>query len=875
MLTAMAEERGHDGRAVRFWARLLLDTFRNASGERLRRFDPWYRRPVFPHLPDTPPKAPVEMLQDLIREVRYVIRSLLRSPAYASIVVIVLALGIGANTVVFTLVNSLFLSAPPGIADPDNLVRVTRVEEGSVAGSLSYPDFEAFRDRNRTFSSMAAYDPAIVAVTMGRSGSDERQPANAIYVTGRYFEVLGVEPHLGRVFTADEDTAPREAPVVVVSYAFWQTALGADADLVGKSLTLNGHPLEVVGIAPPGFFGSSPMESPPQIWVPAAMEPVIDGRDDAFLIREPNRTITWLFALGRLNPGVTMEQAQADLDGVNSYLVEEFGDWNEGLSTFVTPRFMYQPDEAEELAGLTTMLTGVVLVVLLIVCANIAVLQLARASERQREIGIRAALGASRGAVVRHLLIESTTLAVAGASAGFVATFWLARVAASMLPVTLTAEFTPDLRVFTFSMALAIICAAVFGLAPAVSAARNDVVRSLQSRSIASGTSRLRNGLVVVQVALSLILVTGAALFVRSLMEAQSVDPGFGTEGRVFVSLSPRSHGYGPEETDQLTLDVLRRLEGSAALENASAVSMAPFRGSWSGNFDPDGDDGDDENDVRSYFNAVAPGYFETVGIPLVSGRAFDAGDGRDGDRVIVLNEAAAELMWPGENPLGKVTGAVSGDLSDRVVGVVANSNYRSLGEEPLPIIYASLSQMTPFGLTIIGHSSGSSVAAVQAVTRAIQEVDADLAITRVRTIEETLDSLLGTYRLGARAVGLFALLAAALAAIGLYGVLTYVVTGQTREIGVRLALGATRQGVTGQFVRRGLILAAAGVGLGVMLALAFASSLASMLYRVSPYDPVSFIVVPVLLLGVAGLASLMPALRASQIDPMEALRAD
>ena len=546
MLAAFASERARDGRPSRFWARLLLDTFTNAAGERLRRLDPWYRRPVFPHLPGTPPKAPVEMLQDIFREFRYVMRSLRRSPAYALVVIVVLALGIGANTVVFTLVNSLFLNAPPGVADPETLVRVTRTDDESVAASMSYPDFEAYRDRNRSFESIAAYDPAIVAVTMGRTDSSDRVASNVIYVSGEYFEVLGVEPHLGRFFTAAADRAPREAPYVVVSHAFWQTSLGADPDIVGSEVTLNGHAFQIIGVAPPGFFGSSPMESAPQIWAPAMMQPVIDGRDDAFLIRQEGRVITWLFVVGRLAEGISVEQAQADLEGVNAHLVEEFGDWNEGLGVFVTPDFMYQPDEGAELGGLTRMLTAVVAVVLLIVCANIAVLQLARASERQREIGIRAALGASRGAVVRHLLIESTTLAVLGATAGFVATLWLARAAATMLPVTLTAEFEPDLRVFGFSMGLAVLCAALFGLAPAISAARHDVVRSVQSRSIASGTSRLRNGLVVVQVALSLILVTGAALFVRSLLVAQSVDPGFGTEGRVFVSLSPRSHGYGP-----------------------------------------------------------------------------------------------------------------------------------------------------------------------------------------------------------------------------------------------------------------------------------------------------------------------------------------
>ena len=388
---------------------------------------------------------------------------------------------------------------------------------------------------------------------------------------------------------------------------------------------------------------------------------------------------------------------------------------------------------------------------------------------------------------------------------------------------------------------------------------------------MASGRSPVRSALVVAQVALSVMLVTGAALFVRSLLVAESVDPGFQTENRVLVSLNPSAHGYSAEETDTLTREVLERLQSTSAVTSASATLMSPFSGAWTSTFEPF-DDGSGR-EVRVRGNGVAPGYFETMGIELLAGRDFDFGDTRDRGRVLVLNQAAADELWPDDNPLGKMIAFRSDEPVDRVIGVVANTNYLALGEDPEPIIYLSFFQAPSFGLTFVVESRPGAPLATAEVQRVVHEVNPDIAFSGIRSVADTVETQIGTYRMGARAVGLFAVLAAVLSALGLYGVLSFLVAAETREIGVRIALGATAAEVTLQVVRSGIILAGGGVALGLGLALALTRGLATMLYRVSPYDPVSFVTVPVLLLGVAALASLIPARRASRVDPMEALR--
>jgi predicted permease len=436
-------------------------------------------------------------------------------------------------------------------------------------------------------------------------------------------------------------------------------------------------------------------------------------------------------------------------------------------------------------------------------------------------------------------------------------------------------EFRPDFKVLVFSLAVAALVALAFGLAPALSATRSGGLPAVQSRAVIGGGNRLRTALVVIQVALSVVLVLGATLFVRSLLVAQSVDPGFATRGRVFVSTSTRPAGYTHEEQNALVDEVLARLRARPEVERASVSVMVPFRGTWSRDLDPTGSGDEEAPQIEVLMNAVGPDYFEAMGMTLLAGRGIEPGDRAADGSVLVVNETMAETLWPGESPVGKTLAMSSDEAADRVIGLVADADYQSLGEDPQPVAYASTYQVPFPRLIFVASTRGDARSLSRAVQEEIRAVDRNLPIARVDTIEEAIETQIGTYRLGARAVGTFGVLAAVLAAFGLYGVLSYVVASGTREIGIRMALGATGSGMLRAVVVNGLRMASIGIALGLAVALLSARVLAGMLYGIEPHDPLTFVLVPLGLLLIALVASAMPARRASGIDPVEALRAD
>lgn len=860
---------GRRGR-VRFWAAILRDTFASAAGERLRGSA---LRVGGPNLPSPPRKGLADMFIELLQDLRFAFRTLRRSPVFAAVAFAVLALGIGATAVVFSLVNALFLTPPPHVADPASLLRVSRYTEEGIATYMDYNDWRYLDEHAETLAGIAAFDPGGTAVTVGRGGA--RYPARAGMVTGNYFDLLGVPMALGRGFAPEEDAAPNQAAVVVLADAFWRNALGGDAGIVGETLLLNGNPFTVVGVAARGFRGTGPLDSPVDLWAPTMMAPMLFGAEPAgWVERQEGRSIHWLQAVGRLAPGASVQQAQAELDALNGTLQEDFGEWNDGLTTRASRSFMFEPGSREELLGMTNLLAAVVVMVLLIVCANVAILQLARATSRQREIGIRAALGAGRGRVVRQLMTESLVLSAAGTAGGLLLASALTGFVSSLIPMQFAVEVRPDLTVLGFASALAVAAALIFGLAPALVTARVDLTATMQSRAVLGGRSWLRSGLVVFQVAASVILVTAAALFARSLMRAESIDPGFRTEGVAMVMVALSSHGYDQEAASRLYGELIPRLEALPGVEHASVASRTPYAGSWRSTFDPDGEEGPAE-EIQANMNIVGPGYFDALGIRLVAGRDFGAEDVAGSESVLVINEVLAERLWPGESPIGKVVPALRDDAIDRVIGVVENVDYDELGQEPPPIFYASAFQNRMGYATFVASTRGSAAALGPEMQRAILEVDPDLSFPRVTTIEAAVADEMGTYALGTRAVGSFGLLAATLAAVGLYGVLSFLVAARTREIGIRMALGSTRRGVLGTVLGNGVRLAAVGVVCGVGAALLATRWLAGMLYGISPYDPVSFVGVPLLLLAIAVVASLVPARRAARVDPLEALRAE
>ena len=860
--------------ALRLWMWLLRDTLGSAVSERV---DGWRasRRPQRPDLPPTPRQSLIEMIHDLLRDLKFGVRSLRMSPGFSCIALAVLSIGIGTTAVVFTLVDVLFLTPPPEVMESHQLVRLTRTDESSQSKSFSYPDYEVFRDRVRSFSGLTAYDPNGTAITVGLGGN-QRVPARTWFTTASYFDVLGVQMELGRGFLPTEDRVRREGAVAVLSYPFWRDSLGSDPNAVGRELTINGNPFVVIGVAPRGFRGVNPVEAMPEMWVPVSMQPVVAGRDnDEFLVREKGRTITWLNVVGRLDDTVSIERAAADIDGVTAYLEENFGDWNDGQGTAVSRAFMFMPNERDELLSFTRLLGFVVGAVLLIVCANVAILQLARASGRQQEMGIRAALGAGHARVVRQLLTESLLIATVGALGGYAIAMTSSHAMATLVPMSFAVDFRPDLTVLVFAMAVGAVASIAFGIAPAITAARLDVVSALGSRAVLGQGGLLRSGLVVLQVAASVVLVTGATLFARSLMEAESIDPGFATSGRLFMNVDLQSHGYKPRRGLRVIDNALQRIRAVPGVENASSAVLSPFRGRWRSTFNPDGDESEDAPQVTAYMNVVGVDYFKTVDISLLEGRTFDAGDVDDSDSVLVINRAAAEAIWPGQNAIGQTLTFMKDDGVDRVIGVVANTNYGELGEDPMPIIYPTIGQYPQGRAVFVVSTAGSASQLAPQLRKAVLEVDPNLAFTRMTTVENAIDMQLGTYRLGARAIGLFGAIGTLLAAIGLYGVLSYGVSARRREIGIRMALGDTRRSTVRRVVGSGLRVTVLGLGIGLVAATGLVRYISSMLFGINAYDPLSFMAVPALLMFVAIVASGVPARRAATVDPAEALRAE
>jgi putative ABC transport system permease protein len=809
-------------------------------------------------------------METFLKDLRFGARTLIRTPGFTAVAVLILGLGIGANSTIFTLVSSLFLKAPPAVADPDRLVRVNRATERTKSGSLQYPDYAYYRDNNSVFSGFAAYAFSS-ALNMAATARGAVQ-VEAEIVSGNYFQVLGVRPALGRAFLPEEDATPGSDPVAVISHGLWQRQLGGDPDVVGSEIRLNGHPFVIVGVAAEAFGGISPVDAQPDLWVPIMMQPVVFPTGGDMLHRVPGETQVWLQGLARLRDGVSVEQARADLAALAQRLAVEFPYSNEGTTVAITEHFQYRPSLRDRLVELTRVLMAAVALVLLIACANVAILLLARASVRQRELSLRLALGAGRGRVVRQLLSEGLLLATAGGAAGFIFASWSANLAAALLPVNLTVGFRPDTRVIAFTLGICLLTTLLFGLAPAWLATRVQIVESLRVSSRSTGRPLLRNGLVVAQVALAIVLASGAGLFVRSFISANSVDLGFQTENRLVVAFNLRGHDYGEEEGKALVRRALERVSALPGVLSATTARQIPFRGVWSGEFTAEGvEPPAGARYFETGFNAVGPDYFRTMGIPFVAGRPLGGSDVDGAPAVVVVNEALARMVWPGENPVGKV---VERDpLHATVVGLARNANYYDLGEDPQPQMYFSVFQYYMPRINVVVHARGNPAALARSVESEIRALDSSLIISDVSTLDDVYGGTLGSYRVLAILVSFFGVLAVILAGTGLFGVLSYVVVRRTRELGIRIALGARREQVIAMVLANGLRLALVGIVSGAIAAWLGARAVSSLLFDVSPRDPLTFAVVPVVLVLAALLASFLPARRAAHVDPLEALR--
>ena len=815
----------------------------------------------------------------MIRDLSYGLRMLLRSPAFTVIAALSLALGIGANTAIFSLINVVLLRPIP-VEEPARLASVFTTDERNPGNlPLSHLNYKDLRDQNQVLSDMAAFTFAQVNWSAG----SEAEQIQAQAVSGNYFSVLGAQPPLGRGFLPEEDAKP--TPVAVVSHGFWERSLGSDPAIVGRTLTLNRTPFTVVGVAPKGFTGTF-LGGGPSVWVPMSMHDVVQPNFDWY---EERRGL-FLFAFGRLKPGVSLEQARANLQTVFGQLAQAFPADNKGRSAGAQPlletRLNPGGQGGPQVVQISMVLMTVVGIVLLIACANIANLLLARANKRRKEIAIRLALGAARGRLLRQLLTESVLLSIIGGALGLLLAFWLldALVAADLqLPLPVDEGLTIDGRVLAFTAALALLTGVLFGLAPAIHASRADVVPVLKNETVPFGAGRgwrsfisLRQALVVSQVALSLIALIAAGLFLRSLRDAQGADMGFETRGVLIMNFNLGREGYAPERGQLFYQQVVERVSGLPGVHKAAVAQNPPLAGGFLRSVFPEGMDTTTQDRILVQVNSVSPGYLETIDVPLLRGRDFTQTDATGAPLVVVINETMAERFWPGQEAIGKRFTFFGDEAFTTVIGVARNAVYNAVGEDPIPFIYQPLRQNYSPQAALHVRGGGDAAGLAGIVRREVQGIDPTLSVFNVRTLEDQAAGALEPLRINVIVLATFGGLALLLASIGLYGVANYSVAQRTREIGVRMALGARPSSVLRLVLGHGLMLVAAGLGVGLLLALVLASAIPQdLLPNVSARDPLTFGATSAGLAAVALVASYIPARRATRIDPLIALRTE
>ena len=812
---------------------------------------------------------------DMFQDLRYGARMLLTHPGFTASAVITLALGIGANTAIFSLLDRVLFRTLP-VERPQELVRVVGDGKGS-AGIFSYPHYTALRDQNDMLSGLLASFQAPFSMSDGQQ--TERVIGEA--VSGNYFEVLGVRPALGRFFLAEEDRTPGTHPVVVIGHGLWRRRFAADPGVIGQSIHINAYPYTVVGVTPSEFTGTT-LGTVTDVYVPIAMQPRIQAGNGG---RLTNPNWGWLRLMGRLKPGTTREQAEAGLLALGVQIMPSRpappGAKAQGGSRsafLLMDGSRGHTDRVTDLSQPLTLLMGVVGLLLLIACANVANLLLARAAVRRREMSVRLALGATPGRIVRQLLTESTIVAALAGLSGLAVAYWLTgfllgfQQQTAFVPRTL--DGTIDLRTLAFTLALSVVTAVVFTLVPARQSAKTDLVAVLKCQPHGGGRwlrrFTVRDLLVVGQVALSLVVLIGAGLFVKSLRALQAIDPGMEPAKVVTASFSLGLNGYDEARGRQFLAGVTERVAALPGVEAVSVANIVAFSGLfWISGATVDGYEPQPNERMAFDFNAVAPDYFRAIGTPLVSGREFTAQDTADTPRVIIVNEAAARRYWPGTDPIGRRTSR------GEVVGVVRNSRERGLTVDPRPTIYLPLLQNYTPDLTVHVRSAIAPETVFASLRREVRGLDPTLPLYNVGTLARQRDGALYAERVAAALLTLFGLLAVTLAAVGLYGVLSYSVTERTREMGIRVAQGAQPRDLLKLVIGKGMLLAAVGCVVGVAAAFALSRLVQQLLFGVRPHDPLTFVAVTLLLAAVAFASCWIPARRVTGLSPMTALRHD
>ncbi len=814
-----------------------------------------------------------EMFQDL----RYGVRMWLKNPGFTFIAVITLSLGIGANTAIFTLLDKVLIRTLP-VEQPDRLVAF--VKEGAAPVSFSYPMYAELRDHNEVLSGLAAYFQQPFSLSDGK----ETERVIGQIVSGNYFTTLGVRPALGRFFLPEEDHTPGTHPVAVISHGLWRRRFGADPAAIGGAVSLNGYPFTIVGVAPAEFTGTA-RGTVNDVYVPAMMQTEAQpGRNSKL----NDRGSGWLRLIGRLKPAAGREQAQIALSTLTAESKKTFPGSTDPVNIFLTDGSRGYTDRVSDFSARLKLLMGIVGFVLAVACANVANLLLSRASTRRREIAIRLSIGASRFRIMRQLLTESMLLTALGAGGGLLIAVWLNGLLlgfqqqSNLIPLTFDGGL--DGRALAFTAGLSLLTGIVFGLAPALQATKPDFVGALKEDTprISLGARRLnlRNLLVVAQVSLSVVVLIGAGLCVKSLKGLQAIDPGFDPAKVMTASFDLSMNRYDETRGQQFFARLSERvaaLPGVEAFSFARGVSLSGFV--WIRSATIEGYQPQPNERLAFNFNIIGPHYFNTIGTPMAQGREFTARDAAGAPRVVIVNEATARRYWPGQEAVGKRIKYGNVDQFAEVIGVVKNNRERGLTEDPRPAIYAPLLQNYAPDMTLHVRAATESQTTLTALRREAQSLDAQLPVYNLSVLADQKDGSLYAERVATALLTLFGLLALSLAAVGIYGVMSYAVAHRTREIGIRVALGAGPRDALMLIVRQGMILTLIGmtVGLGAAYALArlMSALMTNLLFNVSPTDAQTFVVIAILLTSVAMLACWVPARRAAKVDPIVALRHD
>ena len=820
-------------------------------------------------------------MDTLLQDIRYTLRVLGKKPGFALVAILSLALGIGANVAVFSLVNFVLFKPMP-VKQPERLAALYTTEpQSNLPSGFSYPDYIDYRDGSEVFADLMGFTG--IPLNLSVSGGQPELIWGEL-VTGNYFSGLGVEPVVGRGFKPEEDLTPNSHPVAVISYNFWQRRFSSDPDIAGKTIRLNNHDFTIVGVAPFGFTGAKFLGFIPDAWVPVMMHQQVWPDSEQILTRRASR---FLSLRGRLKDGVSLEQAEAAMNTRARQLEQAYPETNKNLtinvvdgSTKVEPYITV----TGVIPIFTSMMMAIVGLVLLIACANVANLLLARAAGRRREVAIRLALGASRTRLIRQLLTESTILSLVGGGLGLLMALWVGDLMMAFYPVLDFNTVEPaydmslDWRVIVFALAVSIITGFIFGLAPALQASKPDLVPTLKGETAVLGGPRrfgLSNILVIAQVALSLVLLITAGLFIRSVQNAEKIDPGFDTQNIMLSSVDLGLQGYDEARGKDFYKHLVERVGAVPGVESAAVAFPLPLDAyDYGTRIDIEGyQPPPDEGRVRVGYTIAGPGYFRAMGTRLIEGREFNERDTADAPRAVIINETMARRYWPDQNPIGKRirVGNERNPFSE-VVGLAEDGKYTTLGESPTPYMFVPLGQNYDGRMTLIVRGADAE-RLVPAIRQEVRALDETLPLFGVKTIREFMTRSLAGAQSAATLISLFGVLAMLLAAVGIYGVMNYSVSTRTREIGIRMALGANRVEVLKMILKQGMFLAGLGVVIGLALAFVLTRMMTSLLFGVSATDQITFIAISLLLAAVALAACYIPARRATRVDPMVALR--